>query len=101
VCALEFPDLQPLADTYGDHLQVLGIAAGDDDATVHSFVEQTGVRFPTVWDDDYLRHQVAFPAHISPFPRQILVDSDGTISYIASEHSLGDLEAAVAEAVAR
>jgi hypothetical protein len=74
---------------------VLGVAAGDNEPSVVSFVEQTGVRFPIVWDENWLRHRLAFPPSISPFPRQVLIDADGHIAYVASEHSASDLTAAI------
>ena len=74
---------------------MLGAASGDDEALIEAFVEQTGVSFPVVYDEGYLISQVNFPSSLSPFPRQILIDADGRIAYVASEHSETDLRSAV------
>ncbi len=36
-----------------------------------------------------------WPSASSPFPRQALLDADGVVTYLASEHRAADLLAAV------
>lgn len=78
-------------------LTVVGVAAGsfgEDDESLDAFLTQTNITFPVVWDDDTYG-QYAWPAAISPFPRQVLVDRSGVVRYLASEHRQGELVAAV------
>jgi len=73
---------------------VLGVASEGTD-TIYEFIEQTGITFPVVFDENRIRTSTNFPSYISPFPRQIATDRKGKIIYVASEHSAGDLEAAL------
>jgi len=76
---------------------VIGVAAGgfgENDATLRDFVDATGVSFDVVVDgSSYSLWQ--FADSLSPFPRQVLLDETGTVTYTASEHRQQDLEAAV------
>jgi len=90
VCSLEFPDLETgFHRAYEDDgLIVLGVASGqarETDALLREFRDQTGVTFPIAWDDGS-RGAYAFPASISPYPRQVLVDRDGVVVHLASSH---------------
>ncbi len=87
---------QDLADT---GVQVVGVApANEDVATVGNFVDQTGVTFPIVWDDQSLRGQIEWPAGISPYPRQVVLDGEGRIVYVATEHRDAALRSAIRRA---
>ena len=69
-------------------LLVLGIAGGlfnDTDELLREFRDQTGATFPIAWDDGS-RSAWAFPSSISPYPRQVVLDRDGTVLYLATEH---------------
>lgn len=101
MCSLEFPGLdtelqQPFAD---QGLTVLGVSTGsfnESEATLDAFAEQTGVGFPLVHDSGTYSSW-SFPPALSPFPRQVLIDRDGIVRYVASEHRAGELRAAVEE----
>lgn len=56
--------------------------------------------FPIAWDDGELRNRIAFPDAISPYPRQVVLDRDGRITYVASEHRQTDLVSAIDSAIA-
>lgn len=71
----------------------------EDPETVEAFVEQTGVTFPVVWDDETYG-RFGWPDGPSPFPRQALVDRSGVVRYLASEHREAELRAAVDEVLA-
>ncbi len=78
---------------------VLDQGFGETDAVVRDFVEQTGVTFPIVWAEGSLYFQIDWPDALSPFPRQLVLDRDHRIVYVASEHRAGDLDAAIRVAV--
>ena len=104
MCALEFPDIESdlFLPLQSQGLTVLGVAAGgfgEDTETLEAFIEQTGVTFPVVWDEETY-WQYAFPEAISPFPRQVLVGRDGAVRYLASEHRATELRVAVEAALA-
>ena len=65
---------------------------------IADFIDQTGIRFPVVYDEGTLLNEIAFPTSLSPFPRQVLIDADGTLQYVASEYSDTDLRNALSEA---
>lgn len=76
---------------------VVGVATGgfgEDAETLAAFLEQTNVTFLVVWDDGTYG-QYAWPDALSPFPRQALVDRDGVVTYLASEHRPAELREAV------
>ena len=65
-----------------------------DPAQLRAFASQTGSRFPLVWD----RHSfeaIAWPEGVSPFPRQLLLDSAGRATYLSARHEPRALRAAV------
>ena len=57
--------------------------------------------FPLARASGEIFDKVAWPAGLSPFPRQLVLDRDHVITYVASEHRQSDLEDAVAAAVAQ
>ncbi len=84
-------------------LRVYGVASrlffgGETEATLAAFEDQVQVGFPILWDSgtygDY-----DWPPATSPFPRQALIDADGTLIYLASEHRQGALEDAIRRAL--
>jgi len=101
VCSQEFPDIESDVHlTYrGQGLTVLGVATGgfdESEATLDAFAEQTAVTFPIVHDS--ATYQLfSWPPALSPFPRQVLIDRDGVVRYLASEHRPAELDAAIRE----
>lgn len=85
----------------GEDVVFLAVAAGDDDELIQDFVAQTGIAFPVVYDEGTLLSQIDFPSHLSPYPRQVVIDADGILVYVASEHHSSDLRAAIDGALAR
>lgn len=106
MCSLEFPDLESgIHQLYSDEdLLVVGLAAefgfGETQEVVEAFVDQTGVTFPVVFADGSVLNDVDWPDSLSPYPRQLVLDRDHRIVYVASEHHQSDLERAIDDAVA-
>lgn len=84
---------------------VIGLAHefgfGETSDLVQAFVDQTGVTFPVGFADGSLMNDVAWPEAISPFPRQLLLNRDHEVVYVASEHRQSDLEWAIVSAIAQ
>ena len=103
MCSLEFPDIErdihlPFQDR---GLTIVGIATGgfnESEETLDSFMEETGVTFEVVWDQSTYG-MYDWPVAPSPFPRQVLIGTDGKITYLASEHRPDDLVAAIEAAL--
>lgn len=76
-------------------------AFGETPELVQTFVEQTNVTFPVGFSPDTLFPLVAWPPAISPYPRQLVIDRDGVVTYVASEHRQDELTAAIEAALAR
>jgi hypothetical protein len=82
-------------------LRVVGIADfswGDDPATVDAFVAQTGVRF-SIGVDTGTFSRWDWPPSPAPFPRQVVLDRQGVVTYIAGEHDAAALDAAIVDAL--
>lgn len=101
MCSLEFPDLETqLWQKYRDRgVVVLGLSGsglfGSESAsTIASFIEQTGVSFPIVRGDSTYFDYANPDGAISPYPLDVIIDRDGTITYLRHEF---DGDAMVAE----
>lgn len=82
-----------------DDVIVLGLAGrglfGSENATtVGNFIEQTGVTFPVLMSDDTYVEYGGDDDGISPYPLDVIIDRDGTITYLRREF---DGDAMVAE----
>lgn len=97
MCGLEFSDLQAtFVPAYPD-LTILGVdtgVLGDTPATVERFVEQNGLEFEMLFDEDSFE-LYAWDFGVSPYPRQALLDGDGVLRYMNSEHDPAALSAAL------
>jgi peroxiredoxin len=81
---------------------VLGVQASGFHGTLESarqFAELTGVTFPLFLDDGSF-DEWDWAAGVAPFPRQVLLDRDGRVAYIASEHDAAALIAAIEAVIA-
>lgn len=63
------------------------------------FISQTGITFPVVRDVDRTYGDFGWPPAISPFPRQVVVDGNRRIVYLASEYRATDLEKALTDSI--
>ncbi|WP_059052453.1 peroxiredoxin family protein [Paenibacillus senegalimassiliensis] len=79
-CVKEMPALQAQWEKWRDQgVVVLGINTGEDPVTVESFVRQTGVSFPILYDSD---NTVTRDYGIVPMPTTFFVGRNGKISSI-------------------
>jgi hypothetical protein len=97
VCGLEFSDLQAsFVDAYPG-LTILGVDTGflgDTVATAERFIEQNGLEFEIVFDEGSFE-LYAWDFGLAPYPRQALLDGDGVIRYMNSEHDPAALSSAL------
>ncbi len=78
-------------------LTILGIDTGelgDTVGTVERFIEQNGIEFEVVFDEGSYG-LYAWDFGLSPYPRQALIDGDGVIRYMNSEHDPAALSTAI------
>ena len=75
-----------------------GLSSGETEETLQAFLDQTGVTFPIVWDNDSYNNY-DWPPAISPYPRQALVDREGIITYLAAEYQAQALDDAIRAAL--
>ncbi len=78
-------------------LTILGVDTGqlgDTVETVERFVEQNGIEFEMLFDEGSF-DLYAWDFGLAPYQRQALLDADGVIRYMNSEHDPGALTAAI------
>lgn len=75
-CVAEMPDLQKFADKNSSKVQVVGINAGEDLATVQGFIKTHKYKFPILCD---LSGKVATNYKIYAIPQTFLIGQDGKI----------------------
>lgn len=76
-CRSEMPDLEKVAQTYGDSLAVIGINKGEQADVFPDFLREIPVSFPLVANPDgdiALAYGV-----VSGIPQTVFVDSDGIV----------------------
>ena len=80
-CREEFPDLQAVAEAYGDDLTVIGInhTSGDTPDLVPDFVAEYGISFPILLDELGL---VVELYGVVGLPTTIFIDRQGIINEI-------------------
>ncbi len=88
---------------FGDDVRIIGVNTGglhggDDEARIQAFIDQTGVTFPIVMDE---QQTVPYSAGIgiSPFPVDLVIDRDGVIRYLRTEYDPDALLAAIEAAL--
>lgn len=83
---------------------MLGLSTGgatETEETVQAFIEQTLTTFPYAWDPlPSTRDQFAWPASVSPYPRQALLGCNKEIIYVNAEYDHEALTAGIEAALA-
>ena len=78
-CREEMPDLEAAQTRYGDQgLAVIGVNIAETAALARAFVDEVGVTFPIVLDEDV---SMAASFRVSGLPVSILIDRHGIIVY--------------------
>lgn len=103
-CRQEMPELQALADRYGDALAVVGVSIDRPGAEedVRGFLAEVGVDFPILLDP---RERFVHRFMTIGVPETFLIDADGVVRlrwtgryHPLSEENLAVVEAVIAEA---
>ena len=84
-------------------LGVVGVNSrqlNDSTSQIENFVELTGVTFDVVQDEGSF-DEYAWEFGLAPYPRQVLLDGDRRITYLASAHDPVALAAAIEELLGR
>ena len=89
VCQLAFPFFERMAA--GGGLQFFGVSQDDPEST-NEFLQEFGVRFPTLLDDADSGYEVSNAYQISHVPSVFLVEPDGKISHSFAGFSKRDFE---------
>lgn len=76
-CRVEMPELDDAAKRYSDsHLVILGVNAGEDAAQVQNYVQQLGLSFQTVLDQN---GTIIDQYDVRAFPTTIWIDAKGVV----------------------
>ncbi len=97
MCGPEFSDLQDTFAADRPELTLLGVdtgVLGDSVADVEAFAERHGVGFELLFDEGSFA-LFAWDFGLAPYPRQALIDADGVLRYLNSEHDPAALSAAL------
>ena len=84
-------------------MQALFINAGEDVDGVLAFVDAADLSSPVLFDTDsdvYKSYDLQGLGGYAPFPLQIVIDREGTITYMAKQYDAVALRAALDAAVA-
>jgi len=92
-CRQSFPAYQKLLTELGSGVVVVGISQDDDPKGIASFVSDTGVKFPIVWDDG---KSVAKAYDPPTMPTAFVIDKSGIVRFVHVGYRAGD-ESALAE----
>lgn len=97
MCGLELPDIDAtIYQRYADEgVLVYGIHPGDPPLQVENFVEQTGVSFPIVPDED-TKFLFSFASGVGyPYPRDVVIGKDLRVHAIKNSFDGAQMEALV------
>lgn len=98
MCGLEFPDIESsVYQRYaGDDILVFGIHGGDPPAHVQAFIEQTGVTFPVLPDENNSRGLFSFPGGVGyPYPRDVVIGKDLRVRSIKNSFDVHEMDALI------
>jgi thiol-disulfide isomerase/thioredoxin len=78
-CQRELPALQATAERYAGQVQIIGIDQGETLATVQPYVQERGLTFPILLDEDLT---VGQRYQIQGMPTTFFIDGDGVIRHL-------------------
>lgn len=64
---------------------------------VADFVEQTGVSFPVVFDEEGTYREYDRAEATAPYPLDVIVDREGVVRYVAAEYDAEAMHRVVVE----
>lgn len=67
---------------------------------VLEFVEQTGVSFPVVFDEEGTFREYDRAEATAPYPLDVIVDGEGIVRYVAAEYDAEAMARVVTELLA-
>ena len=74
--------------------------ANVSDETILAFVDQTGVTFPVMRDEDATYFQYDVTSESAPFPLDVVVDKNGIVRLVSERYDPDELEALIEELLA-
>lgn len=87
-CRAEMPMLQAASERYADDIRIIGVDYGEDPSVVGPFLEEVGVTFPILLDQDL---SVSNQYRIMGLPTTFFIDADGVIRQVYA----GELNGAI------
>jgi peroxiredoxin len=78
-CRTSFPNLEEVAKTGGDRVEVIAISVDDTKDGIADFVKETGVTFPIAWDEG---HAIADRWGMGTMPTTFVIDGSGVVRYV-------------------
>jgi len=77
-CRIEAPQVQRVAQSYGDRVQVLGVNAGEDLSTARRAAAELGMTWPVAMDaDGTIRGAYA----VNAIPMVLIIDKNGVVRH--------------------
>ena len=77
-CRIEAPQVERVAQSYGDRVQVLGVNAGEDQSTATRAASALGMTWPIAMDTDgAIRAAYA----VSAIPMVLIIDKNGVVRH--------------------
>ncbi|MFQ6605156.1 MAG: redoxin domain-containing protein [Fidelibacterota bacterium] len=92
MCAPEFSDLEiSIWQEYqAQGLQVIGIS-NEPLTVIENFIEDQGVTFPVLRDNQNVYSAYNIPGGPSPYPRDFIIDADGVVHLAKTEYDPGEM----------
>ncbi|MFQ6613273.1 MAG: redoxin domain-containing protein [Fidelibacterota bacterium] len=92
MCAPEFSDIEvTIWQEFRDQgFNVIGIS-NEPVATIQNFIQDQGITFPILHDDNGIYQQYNIPGGQSPYPRDYLLDRNGIIRMAKTEYDPGTM----------
>ena len=86
-CRDSFPAYQRLVDKFAGKIALIGVSVDDDSNGIEKFRNETGVKFPIVWDEGQV---VAGTYKPGTMPTSFVIDKNGLVHSIHEGFHKGD-----------
>ena len=75
-----------------DGVLVYGLHSGESPQQIADFIEQTGVTYPVVLDEQGTRLEFSFPSGVGyPYPRDVVIGKDLTVHSIRNSFNVEEV----------